>query len=484
MVAREVAAVARACDVTRNPPPSPPPRVNLTLCLSSGNSWIMARRKLRNCTKCGVRHGPPIGTRCKRAEEEFQKLSEEMGETPRQEREEDVIPQSEEPAEEDSQGAVENTVPGGAEGGDYANPLNVDQSLQEDFSSFVEYRRMREQERRASANAAPSSGEDCQANVTGVSSAGRDETAQTGFYYPAPPGSIPQHLRDRHQYPPVFRGDLPAWHGPRAAQAPSRQEAGQSGPSASGRASERAPNLEGVMELMMESQREQMKLQAEILQSLKASTNKAPVGQQQGGASAANQDLSSSDSETETEEWKAGFGDDLWKNVKGKRDKNPFEQSSYLKKGEPVDSFERVMMVIFKTLRQLLEANGDVRGVVRHGLALAEKASKDVYKVEAFTKYDESVRERAGLVGPSAFGTVDQEDTLRFFSYDNVMRAKSGKASGGEKREHKKKSEKMCLKYNDQGCSAKSCPYAHICAACEEPGHTRKDCKNLKKKDK
>ena len=72
------------------------------------------------------------------------------------------------------------------------------------------------------------------------------------------------------------------------------------------------------------------------------------------------------------------------------------------------------MMVLCKTMRQLLECNGEVKGVVRHGLALSEKASKEVYRIEAFTKYDESVRERAGQVGPGAFGTVDQEDTLGF----------------------------------------------------------------------
>ena len=106
---------------------------------------------------------------------------------------------------------------------------------------------------------------------------------------------------------------------------------------------------------------------------------------------AANADSSGSDSEDETEEWKTGFGNELWKN--GKCNKNPCEQSSYLKKGEPVDSFERVMMVIFRTLKQLLESNGEVRGVVRHGLALAEKASKDVYRVEAFTKKGKRQRE-------------------------------------------------------------------------------------------
>ena len=170
--------------------------------------------------------------------------------------------------------------------------------------------------------------------------------------------------------------------------------------------------------------------------------------------------------------------------MKGKRSKNPFEQGTYLSKSDPVNSFERVMMVTFKTLKQLLEANGEVKGVVRHGLAMAEKASKDVYQVEAFTKYDESVRDRAGKVGPGAFGTVDQEDTLRFFCYDNVIKPKVGKASASGGREHKKKSDKMCLKYNDLGCNTKSCPYGHVCAACEEPGHPRKECKNLKKKDK
>ena len=142
------------------------------------------------------------------------------------------------------------------------------------------------------------------------------------------------------------------------------------------------------------------------------------------------------------------------------------------------------MLVTFKTIAQLSEANGEIKGVVRHGLAMAEKASKGVYKIEAFTKYDDSVRERAGAVGPTAFGTVDQEDTLRFFSFDNVERSRVWKQSPTGSGASKKKSEKMCLKFNDQGCGSKTCPYAHKCAACEEVGHSRKECKNLKKKEK
>ena len=54
---------------------------------------------------------------------------------------------------------------------------------------------------------------------------------------------------------------------------------------------------------------------------------------------------------------------------------------------------------------------------------MGEKAAKKLFKVDAFLRYDERVRERAGEAGPSAFGQVVQEDTLRFFSMDNMDRA-------------------------------------------------------------
>ena len=36
------------------------------------------KRKLRNCAKCGVRHGPPTGKNCKKFEEVFKQKSDEM----------------------------------------------------------------------------------------------------------------------------------------------------------------------------------------------------------------------------------------------------------------------------------------------------------------------------------------------------------------------------------------------------------------------
>ena len=260
------------------------------------------------------------------------------------------------------------------------------------------------------------------------------------------------------------------------------QESGQGGERAAngGNMDHRMSQLESAMIEMRDTQRTFLQFQTDMW------ARSQPVAPTQEAAKAPVKKEDSSDSENEpnAEEWKEAFGDELWKNVKFKRDKNPFEQASYVKKGEAIDSLERVMVITFKTIAQLAENGGDVKGVVRHGLAMAEKAAKGVYKVEAFTKYDESVRERAGSVGPGAFGTVDQEDTLRFFSYDNVERAKTWKSPSGGSSATKKKSDKMCLKFNDQGCTAKSCFFTHKCAACEEVGHARKDCKNLKKKDK
>ena len=43
----------------------------------------MCRKKLPDSSRCGVRHGPPIGRLCERKIEEFEKNNAEMGEAPK-----------------------------------------------------------------------------------------------------------------------------------------------------------------------------------------------------------------------------------------------------------------------------------------------------------------------------------------------------------------------------------------------------------------
>ena len=184
-------------------------------------------------------------------------------------------------------------------------------------------------------------------------------------------------------------------------------------------------------------------------------------------------------------EWREYHGETIWQREKDKKLKNPFDHKAYIKKDEEVDSFEKLMVITFKTLKQLVDLKYDMKGLIRHGLSMAEKAAEGSYKKIAFIGYDESVRERAGEVGPSAFGTVEYDDIFGFFCADNTIpkkaRVKKEGASAG-----RVKSEMCCIRYNDSICQSKTCVYAHRCSECDTWGHPRKDCRVLadKKKEK
>ena len=259
---------------------------------------------MRYCSKCEVRHEPPTGNRCKRNDEEFRRLNEEMGETQTTDREDNAVKAEEEAKAEKRADETGVTITENEE--KTADGARCQETVPEyDLPSFTEYRRLREVERSASRGPEGSGAAVGREESSSGPSAVREE--QPGFYYQVPWQFVPPHLRDLHQYPPMFRGDPPAGFGPRLA--PDPQQPSVTGPAAAAAVPEpvsgvRPSNLEGVMELMIESQREQMKMQTEILQSLRASTSNPPMSQQQASSSGANVDSSSSDSEGETEEWK------------------------------------------------------------------------------------------------------------------------------------------------------------------------------------
>ena len=101
-------------------------------------------------------------------------------------------------------------------------------------------------------------------------------------------------------------------------------------------------------------------------------------------------------------EWKDYHGFAAWHLENEKTKKNPFDQQAFVKKGEKVSTFEDLMVIAFKTLRELSELKLDVSGFLSHGLLMAEKASRNVFIQEAFVGYDEEVRKRAGETGPAA----------------------------------------------------------------------------------
>ena len=104
------------------------------------------------------------------------------------------------------------------------------------------------------------------------------------------------------------------------------------------------------------------------------------------------------------------------------------------------------MSVTLKTITQLLDLKSDVRGVIRHGQLLANKAAKKVFHLEAFTGYDIEVRERAARAGPVAFGSVCQEEVLSHFCYDNTVKARQQSKVPSNST---KKADRACLRLNN-----------------------------------
>ena len=86
-----------------------------------------------------------------------------------------------------------------------------------------------------------------------------------------------------------------------------------------------------------------------------------------------------------------------------------------MEKGIKVDSFETLMLVLVRTVFILLKQGEDIEGLLSHMEMLCEKALTKVYRVGPLVTYDKSVRDRADLVGPEAFGTVLTSDVFRFF---------------------------------------------------------------------
>ena len=44
----------------------------------------------------------------------------------------------------------------------------------------------------------------------------------------------------------------------------------------------------------------------------------------------------------------------------------------------------------------------------------------------------------------------------------------------------KKRSDKLCIRFNDGGCNAKSCFFVHKCVSCGDATHGNKECKSKK----
>ena len=86
-----------------------------------------------------------------------------------------------------------------------------------------------------------------------------------------------------------------------------------------------------------------------------------------------------------------------------------------------MNDIDSLMMVTFRTIMELQEEGEDVMGLLHHGLLLAEKSSKGVYKFDALLSYDEVVRKRSGREGVAEFKNVRQEEVMKHFCFNNSV---------------------------------------------------------------
>ena len=436
------------------------------------------KRKLRNCSQCGVRHGPPFGKFCNRLEHAFEALNEEMGGigatckegTERSARTEDskllggvVVPDQDENCSKESEsGSV--CVDTDHDGTDFVNFGELEAG-----ASGPTWRPEADAGRREQVSAA---------KLPGAS----------------PPFQFQAQAREYTDYQSS------------SGLSGGRQRGGQPPPMVEREeVIERLDRLEnvvgkvcGVYQATMErfaSLANAPQPQPQVNQQQPTAPVEAPAAPQVAQAASSLPEPAPASQEkkfewdifdltsTNGDEWTDFHGREMWKAAEERKRKNPFSRVAYLKKGEKVESFESLMVVTLKTIQQLADVKYDVSGVVKHGITMAEKAAKDVFEVEAFLLYDESVRERAGQLGPSAFGQVVQEDSIRFFSADNMKKTshKSKSAVGGQS---KKRSDKLCIRFNDGGCNSKNCFYTHKCVTCNDTSHGNKDCRSKKKDSK
>lgn len=100
--------------------------------------------------------------------------------------------------------------------------------------------------------------------------------------------------------------------------------------------------------------------------------------------------------------------------------KSKFQQKRFSPEGEPITSFEMLMLTTVNTMRYMLDREMDISTLVHHFKFLAAKAVAAQYKLEVFVNYDNAVCQRVPKVGLPAFSDVSQEEVVLQFCPENM----------------------------------------------------------------
>ena len=169
-----------------------------------------------------------------------------------------------------------------------------------------------------------------------------------------------------------------------------------------------------------------------------------------------------------------------------KKRKGKYDTSSYLRDGDKLNTYERLVLANLKMMRKLYKSERDVLGFLDHMILIAEKAERRVFASEALISYDESVKENAKESGLKAFKVLDPANIVKHLSYDGTQVAVNSRRTNSTRQSSTRTPNLnhnfACIKFNfaQGGCKAgQSCRYKHICSACGGPGHSNGDCPNV-----
>ena len=96
-----------------------------------------------------------------------------------------------------------------------------------------------------------------------------------------------------------------------------------------------------------------------------------------------------------------------------KRRKGKFDTSKYLRDGDKLNTYERLVLANLKMARKFYKKERDILGFLDHMILVAEKAERRVFASEALIGYDESVKDSAKEIGLKAFKKVDPANIVK-----------------------------------------------------------------------
>ena len=141
-------------------------------------------------------------------------------------------------------------------------------------------------------------------------------------------------------------------------------------------------------------------------------------------------------------------------------------------------TIEDVISAEMSLLESLLSLDFPVQSLAKHVRFLTDKSR--VYTSSSLVRYDLAMREKAEMMGPSAFVYGDHEFVHSFLGLENLKpRSKSGKDSQSSTKSNRASRPKgICWRFNEnRGCKKEPCQWKHECRDCGGD-HSLVFCKN------